>query len=182
MPVPVFTTGEVLTAANMNAVGLWKVAETTFTNSANPFINGCFSSSYQNYLVKVTVQSVGGGADVFYRLRSGTSTPETGAVYDRFGFYWLTSGVNFTNANQTAGYVTDATNVSSNTGAADLQFFRPNEAVVTTQNGHAWGANSGAVYFSSCRIETTTQYTGIELTTLSATNITGTMRVYGYRN
>lgn len=182
MSYPSFAAGDILNASDMNAVGLWKVAELSFTNTTNPFINGCFTSNFQNYLVKITAQSNGGNADVSYRLRSGTSTTDNGPNYDRFGFYWAGSAINFTAANQTSGYATDATSVGTNTGVADLTFFRPNEAVVTVQNTTAWGANSGYNYLFSTRIETTTQYTGIELLTGTAVTITGTMRVYGFRN
>lgn len=163
-----------------NPPGLEFIAETSFTASANPFINGCFSSSYQNYLVKVNV-TASASADVFYRFRSGVNTPETGNVYDRYGFYYAGSIVSMISANLVGAYATDAT--SGNTrGVADINLFSPNEAIHTMGTGHAWGGSSGAMYTISNRIETTTQYTGIELTTFAATTLTGTMRVYGYRN
>jgi hypothetical protein len=179
MPVPDFSPGEVLTAAAMDSIGLWKIGETSFTTAANPFINGCFSSDYQNYLVQVVAIS-STGADLYFRMRSGVNTPETGGVYDRYGFNWGTSGVNMVSANLVAAVISDIGTTSKAVG--NVNFYGPNEAVHTIVNSHSWGNNTGAVYFPTHRIETTTAYTGIELTTLTAATLTGTMRVYGYRN
>jgi len=181
MPVPDFSPGEVLTAAAMDSIGLWKIAETTFSATATAFINGCFSSNYQNYLVQFYGAS-SAGADLSWRFRSGTSTPETGLVYDRFGFYWGTSAVNLVAANNDRAAFGDITNVAPNKTGGKLEIYAPNEAVHTTVNSHTWGSNNGAVWFPSYRVETTTQYTGIEFFTNSGATITGTLRVYGYRN
>jgi hypothetical protein len=179
MPVPDFSPGEVLTAAAMDSIGLWKIAETSFTTAATPFINGCFSSDYQNYLVQVV--AVGSGtADLYFRMRSGVSTPETGLVYDRYGFNWIVSANNLVSPNLSAAFIAGVGTTSSLVGAITL--YRPNETVHTVTNSHSWSNSSGGVFFPTHRIETTTAYTGIELTTLSATTLTGTMRVYGYRN
>jgi hypothetical protein len=181
MPVPDFSPGEVLTAQAMDSVAMWKIAETSFTNAANPFINGCFSSDYQNYLVQVT--AIGSGtADLYFRMRSGVSTPETGGVYDRYGFSWITSGNNLVSANLVAAVISDIGSTANSNVAGSVTLYRPNETVHTVTNSHSWGNQSGGVFFPTHRIETTTAYTGIELTTLSATTLTGTMRVYGYRN
>ena len=181
MPVPDFSPGEVLTAAAMDSIGLWKIGETSFTNAANPCINGCFSSDYQNYLVQVV--SIGSGnGDLFFRMRSGVNTPETGFVYDRYGFSWGTSASNLVSPNLVAGLISDVGATANSRAVSSLTFYAPNEAAHTTTNSHGWGNNSGSVYLPTHRIETTTVYTGIELTTLSALTISGTMRVYGYRN
>jgi hypothetical protein len=181
MPVPDFSPGEIWTADAADSIGLWKIAETSFTNAANPFINGCFSSDYQNYLVQV-VATASGGADLYFRMRSGVNTPETGAVYDRFGFVWGTSATNLVLANLTAAVISDISSFAPANAVGSVTFYNPNLAVHTVTNSHSWGMSSGSVFFPSFRIETTTQYTGIELTTLSAVTLTGTMRVYGYRN
>jgi hypothetical protein len=180
MSYPDFVSGDVLNASDMNAVGLWKIAETTFTTSANPFINGCFSSTYENYVVKFMVEA-STPVNLSFRVRSGTSTPETGAVYDAFGFFF-SAGINSAVlANQTSGKLCDVTNVGGNRSAGTLDIFGPNTPRPTILNTQSWDSNSGGVYFPSFRIETNTAYTGIELVPSSGT-LTGTMRVYGYRN
>jgi len=185
MAIKTFTTGEVLTASDTNTylanAGLVFIAETSFTTTANPFINGCFSSTYQNYLVQVVALGSVASEPLYFRVRSGVSTPETGAVYDRYGFYWGTSGVDLVNANLVAAYMGDVGNAANSSTVGALTLYRPNQAAHTVINSQSWSNATGAVYFPTHRIETTTVYTGIELTTLGSSTLTGTMRVYGYR-
>jgi hypothetical protein len=185
MAIKTFTTGEVLTASDTNTylanAGLVFIAQTTFTTTANPFINGCFSSTYQNYLVQIATVGSVATEPLYYRMRSGTNTPETGSVYDRYGFYWSTSGVDLVNANLVAAYIGDVGNAANSNLVSALTFYRPNQAEHTVSNSQSWSNASGAVYFPTHRIETTTVYTGIEITTLGSSTLTGTMRVYGYR-
>ena len=78
MPVPVFTTGEVLTAANMNAIGLWKIASGTVSGTTYA-VNNCFSSNYTNY--RVLIQGLtGAGVGITMRLRVG-GVDNNSAVY-----------------------------------------------------------------------------------------------------
>jgi hypothetical protein len=181
MPVPDFSPGEIWTAGAADSIGLWKIAETTFSTTATPFINGCFSADYQHYLVKIFL-TASTPSNCFFRVRSGGSTPETGAVYDRYGFRWGTSAIDLVNPNNTAGILLDVGSTANHRSAVTMDIFGPNEANNTIVNTHSWDSNSGSVYFPSYRIETTTAYTGIELTSLAAGTFTGTMRVYGYRN
>jgi hypothetical protein len=177
---PDFTAGQILTAAQMNQLGSFKIAETTFTTTANPFINGCFTSDYQNYLVQVVVVGSAAG-DLFFRMRLGASTPESNLVYDRFGFSWGTSATNLVSANLSAGLISDVGDTANSRAVGSLSIYSPNETTHTTVNSQSWGNSTGTVFFPTHRIETTTAYTGIELTTLSATTLTGSMRVYGFR-
>lgn len=167
-------------AAWSAAAGLWLVGSTTFTTSTNPFINGCFSSTYQNYIVKVFVIA-STPVNLFVRMRSGVDTPEVGGVYDGFGFRFDVGITSLISANQTRQYLCDVTNAGGNRSAISMDIFGANQTVPTIINTHTWDSNTGAVYFPSSRIETNTAYTGIELVPSSG-NLTGTMRVYGYRN
>jgi hypothetical protein len=183
MTFPSFGAGEVLTATDMNAVGLWLIGSTTFSNTATPFINGCFSSEYQNYKVQIVTQA-SSPCDLYVRLRSGVNTPDTGAVYDRFGWY-LTGGGTFSNmfsSNTTAMGIIDVTNSGNNQTTLEMEIAAVNQAVPTIVRCRGWGSNSGGSYYPDFRVETNTQYTGIEFNSLSTPTFTGTMRVYGYRN
>jgi hypothetical protein len=180
MTFPVFSAGEVLRAQDMNAVGLWLVGSTTFATTATPFINGCFTSDYENYRVLVNVEA-STGTNLRFRVRSGTSTPESGLVYDRFGFSFVGSITNQIAANENAGFLGDITNVGGNRTVVSADVFNPNAARPTEVMPYTWGSNNGTVYLMTFRIETNTAYTGLELYTDSGT-LTGSMRVYGYRN
>jgi hypothetical protein len=181
MPVPDFSPGEVLTAAAMDSIGLWKVAETTFTASALPFINGCFSSNYENYLVLMNI-STSATTNVRFRFRFGTSTTETGSVYDRFGF--TQNGATITSGNSAgegAGYFLSTTSGATEMAPVFFEVFSPNKAVKTVVQPRAWNTASGASHFLVTRMDNTTQYTGIQIAPDSGT-LTGAMRVYGYRD
>jgi hypothetical protein len=180
MSFPSFSTGEVLTAADMNAVGLWLVGSTTFVTTATPFINGCFTSDYENYRVLINAEA-STATNLRFRMRSGTSTPETGAVYDRFGFSFVGSVTNQISSNENAGFLGDITNSGGNRTVVSADIFNANATRPTEVMPYTWGSNSGTVYLMTFRIETNTVYTGLELYTDSGT-LTGSMRVYGYRN
>ena len=54
---PVFSAGAVLTAAQMNAVGLWEIkTQTIGTGVASFEVTGAFSSDYDNY--KIVINSM----------------------------------------------------------------------------------------------------------------------------
>jgi hypothetical protein len=183
MPVPVFAVGEVLTAANMNQIGLWKIAETTFTTAANPFINGCFSSDYRNYMVKINCFASATPTNVVVRLRSGTNTVETASVYDRFGFEYAsgTAVISLVNSAQPGANLGQAF-TSTQRFVSQVDFYEPNVATATSFWARAWSSASGNLNFPSFRISNTTQYTGLELNITGGATITGSMVVYGYRN
>ena len=78
---PIFTAGQVLTAAQMNAVGQWVVTpKTTFTAVASVGASGVFTSDFDDYLlvVRATTSSTGSGG---FQLTLA-STPAT-SLYSR---------------------------------------------------------------------------------------------------
>jgi hypothetical protein len=182
MAIKTFTAGSVLTASDTNTflanAGLVYVGGTTFTTSANPFVNGCFTSVYQNYRIVISIAG-STSSSLRLRMRSGVSTPETTAVYDRWGFS-VNGGVvtNETVAAQTSlflgGYFT------AELTPYTMDMFSPNEARRTNTLPYSWNSATGATLFSTGRVSTNTVYTGIELI-CDAGTITGSMRIYGYR-
>jgi len=177
------TPGQILTSAyvnnNINS-GLVYIAETQFSASSTAFLNGCFTSAYQNYQVKILLGS-SVSTNLFFRFRSGTSTPETGAHYDRAGFSFTSSATSLLANNQTEGYIGDATTAANSRLAGTMEIFGPNEAKNTSVNCHNMDNLGNAIYLMSYRMDTTTQYTGIEFSSLGAGTVTGSVYVYGYR-
>jgi hypothetical protein len=79
MPVPDFSPGEVLTAAAMDSIGLWKIGGGTLSGTAVNF-EGVFTSNYNVYkMFFYNVRNTTGGAELGLRLLSGT-TPASGAA------------------------------------------------------------------------------------------------------
>lgn len=62
MPVPVFTSGEVLTAANMNKVGMWRIQSQTFTSQIQIDFLNVFTSNFMSYRIifdQITASAAG---------------------------------------------------------------------------------------------------------------------------
>ena len=179
MPVPVFSVGEVLTAANMNQVGLWLVATLSFTNDATPQIDNCFTQNFDNYLILFNNTSNSADTTILYKLVDGT-TPNTANNTTSTGFY-----LTFTNGNYNANFNAATTygfvgyGDQTNGGGFSLTLYNPNNAVNTY--GIADGAGNDFANRWYMRHATTTQYEGIEFSNATAATMTGTIRVYGYR-
>ena len=70
MPVPDFSPGEVLTAAAMDSIGLWKVAKGTATTGTLLSIANCFTADYDAYRVVLSDCRISGAVTVDVRLRN----------------------------------------------------------------------------------------------------------------
>lgn len=180
MTFPSFSSGEVLRAADMNAVGSWLITTVTLTGTSVNVAN-CFSADYQNYRIIFSGVTVTGAADVAWRLRAGATTA-TGANYDQ------------QNVSVNGGVVTGIADVSATTfrgclggttleSQAVLDICRPFVADTTTYSYISFGHYAGAYYFrSGGGLHTlTTSYDSINFLTLG-TAMTGTARIYGYRD
>ena len=183
MAVKTFTTGEVLTAADTNTYlnngGLVYVAQTVFSATNTPFINGCFDGTFDQYRIVLT-SGASVSTDVRVRLRYSTSTVETGAVYDRYGYYYSTVINGWNAANQTSAYAFDIFGGTTEQATATFDIFNPYTTKHTNISLDSWSDSSGYLYRALFRVETTTQYTGFQISADSGT-LTGQMQVYGYR-
>jgi hypothetical protein len=179
MSFPSFATGEVLTAADMNAVGLWLVATASNSNTTTLVIDNCFSSNFRNYRAVFT--STGGNAnvrDASVQYRVGTTPTTTG--------YINSSIVNTNTAGPTRVYgaatVAVFGQIASVTSSFVVDITNPNAPENTTSSSlfQAWGAlqsSNGTVQ----SVQTSSNaFTGMQITCTDA--FTGTVRVYGYRN
>ena len=184
MAIKTFTAGSVLTASDTNTflanAGLVYVNETIFSGSGTPFINGCFTSSYKNYRVIMNL-STSNSTNVRIRFRFGTNTPDVASVYDRYGFF-VAGGTltNSTSTGETSYYFVSTTAGTTDIASVAMDVFSPNAAEKTVVQSQSWNTNTGGLMFLNCRMNNTTQYTGIEITADAGT-LTGSMRVYGYR-
>jgi hypothetical protein len=74
MSFPSFASGEVLTAADMNAVGLWKIISTGTTSSGVLIVDGIFTTDYTNYRLVFSEITGSGATGLNLQWRSGGST------------------------------------------------------------------------------------------------------------
>ena len=180
MPVPDFSPGEVLTAAAMDSIGLWLISTTTVTSAASEILcANVFSSSYANY--RIVVENIDLTIAGGIRLQFRDATGNLAQGHDNAGYFVTmaaapASGV-YGNTNQASFQI--GFSDTGNTVALSADIYRPNingQTVVTS-----YGADSGSLNIVSARQTETKIITGFRLFGASG-NISGTVRVYGYRN
>lgn len=199
MGYPVFASGDILTAADMNAVGLWKittgtVATTggtatssnglfTFSGSTNLRINSVFSADYVNYLI---LAQVWGSATSFarWRLRTGNTDSDTN-VYTQAGLTTtsVAAGLTAYNQNAQAQWQPFAEYGTSEANGCVSQIIvqRPFQALRTGASAVVNNLDSAGVYNLSHVHTPATSYDGFTVIPNTG-SVSGTIRVYGYRN
>lgn len=181
---PTFTAGSVLTAAQMNFVGLWEITSVSLSGVTNN-VTSCFSSDFTNYLVKISAinNSTTTTRSVTVKLLSGT-TPTTDSTYTSNSLYQY--GVTTSGSSVVASTSYDLTSLSSNTGGSgfvEIEFFNPNLASPTSMSyrSHTYQSNITAwIYRTGSGIHnTSTSYTGFQING-TTDNLSGTVTVYGF--
>jgi hypothetical protein len=154
----------------------------TFTTASSISLNGCFSSAYQNYVIKFNLTAATGtNTDLLlYGRISGTNTT-VNYVSERIAQY--------------SGTITGTETATGRFGAVhsgyptfaqyDIEIKSPQLAQVTLWNSTGMIANSAGepnqIRITGYHYDATTQFDGITLYPASGT-FTGTVRVYGYKN
>jgi hypothetical protein len=195
MSFPSFASGEVLTAADMNAVGMWKVAGASFsgiTTGAPLDVNSVFSSDYTNYLLTFRASATVANAVVQLRMRT-VATQEAGAVYN-FGWngQWVSAGPvysegAFSTANPFAPETAFFSGVSAGNGyggTSRVEIYSPNATRATRITGQSYTDYTGTFYnvvlAGSGEVGTSTAYTGFRIYPVAGT-ISGEYTLYGYK-
>lgn len=184
---PVFSAGSVLTAGQINAVGLWKITPSSATNGT---VNSDGSVTVGNAVTSVTLNGVFSADFNNYKIiyAGGTCNTAT-AIQMRLG----ASAANYYSALSYIVYATSAEVNVSNANTADFeyvgeangQFNRvnidvcdPYSAKYTTISGQYVGNDVGGFCVGTHRVATS--YTSF-LLRVNTGNITGgTIEVYGY--
>jgi len=175
---PDFSSGAVLTAAQMNAVGLWLVkTQTVGTAVASVAVTGAFSTDYDNYKIVYSNGVTSATGELRVILGATTAGYSNALVYGAYAGGAATVVGNAAAANWNfMGY--------GSTGAVSMNFelYQPfltkNTFMSSTHiqfAGLVAGTNNGV-------LANTTSYTGFTITPASGTMTGGTIRVYGYRN
>ena len=177
MSYPVFASGDVLNASDMNGVGLWLVkTQTIGTGVSSVTVTGAFSADYDNYVITVTGGTASANGSV--RLQMNTSTGSTYSMAGTYGNYGINSGVTY-NPAATVRW-TDCLVGGATTYSGSVFLSSPFASRATT----GWtDATSQASFYKFSLIDTSTNSsTGFTFTPISGTLTGGTIRVYGYRN
>jgi hypothetical protein len=166
-------------AVTASASGLTLTAVETFSAVSSAAVNDCFSSTFNSYRV-VFLCTRSTTNQITFRLRVGV-TDDTSANYNyqiiRANDTTLTGKAD----NITSYTFNDATNASSMSAVFDIE--NPQIAVNTLAQGQSsqgMGASASASSVFWYRHSTTSQFTGLNFIPSTGT-ITGTCRVYGYK-
>jgi hypothetical protein len=172
---PDFVAGQILTAAQMSAVGTWLVkTQVVGSGVSSVAVTGAFSADYDNYLI--TYSNGSASADTHISMILGATT--SGYYSAISGNTWSNSASNSGGTGQSSftyafsGFATYGVN-----GAVLVQSpFLAKYSLMSSQFVASFGS-----YASSGMLQNTTSYTGFTLTPGSGTLTGGTIRVYGYR-
>jgi len=177
---PDFTTGQVLTAAQMNAVGLWLIKEQTIGSAVSSVtVTDAFSTDFDAYKVIVTGGVGSTGVLLYAQLGASTTAYVWSLAYMTFGTSTVAGGTsaagggpNFANA----GYAT------TNALDMNIELVNPSLAKYTFIQGQSWNWASGSAIGYSGAHRVATAYTDLVIGIGAGTMTGGTIRVYGYRN
>jgi hypothetical protein len=172
---PSFTAGSVLTAAQMNSVGLWLVKSQTIGSGVSSVsVTGAFSADYDAYRIVVNgVDCTSPDTVVLMTLGSTTS-----GYYGNLGYYKIGTGNGDLPISNGAHWYVGITDGETNT-CFSYDLFSPNQATRTAYYGGGWGYLS--TFTTAGMLANTTQYTAFTLTAAAGTMTGGTISVYGYR-
>lgn len=181
MSFPSFSAGEVLTAADMNAVGLWLVkTQTIGTGVSSVTVTNAFSATYDAYKIVVTgMRNATNDIEIGLQLNNATTV----------GYYGTYQYVNYTtnalglasNVNNARFNWIGAASTTNNVGALMCDVFNPFATCFTriiagpTTYQNITGTYTGIQ-------DGNLSHTGFTLTPGAGTLTGGTIRVYGYRN
>jgi hypothetical protein len=176
MTFPSFSSGEVLRAADMNAVGLWLVKSQTIGSGVTSVpVTGAFSADYDNYLITVAGGVASTSTVLNLQLGATTSGYQYQFNYGTFSGVPLATGGTSLTSIQYLGSA-DTTGLSASISVQSPYLAK--QTRVSAEGGRA-GTYSGNV---TGYVPNTTSYTGFTLLPDSGTITGGTIRVYGYRN
>lgn len=183
---PTFTAGAVLTAAQMNAVGLWLVGSTTATSGSTAQVLGCFSTDYDSYKIIVSDLRTVAAASFTMQLLQGST-----AVATNYG--WGVSRVDYAGALTGAGsgitplvssWASQVTNSTTSATSMIMEVQNPFLSQYTYAQWESTDNRGGSGYarvMGGGTQASTNSFTGIRFT-LTASSITNmNISVYGYR-
>lgn len=175
MGYPVFASGDVLNASDMNAVGLWLVkTQTVGSGVSSVTVTSAFSSTYDNYLVTYT-----GGTGIGTSLQLTIGNAATGYYYQLFYAQFAgTTVLANVGDNNTARFTFAGTaNTSTYLHANIFTPFLTVPTRVSTVYVDATVSGNGTGLLNN-----NNSYSSFTITPAAGTLTGGTIRVYGYRN
>ena len=173
------TSGTVITSAS---TGMVRITSGTVTASSTITVDGCFTSSYLNYIIYVNTAYTGSAdQDAYLQFRAGGST--NGGNY-AFNVNYINAGVNAGTASSNSGS-SGAIIIYDNMDSGsifngELQVFNPQTATKTTTQWSLYGED-GSNFKQMLGFGFQSQSTSFDgfIITMQSGTLTGTYDVYG---
>jgi hypothetical protein len=170
--------GNLVTPASVAGSGVTVAGgKVSFAAATNISANGCFTSTYDVYLIELEIDSASGSSDVNINMRlSGTD--------NIVNMKWGSQQVSYGTGAQTGTGAAAAGSIligraDTVGGASTATIYAPNLATRTKVT--ASSADNSVARSSSGFVNDSAQYDGFSISPTSG-NIAGTLRVYGYNN
>jgi hypothetical protein len=151
----------------------------TFSGVGSVSINGVFNSTYSNYRIVTRWSSSVNGNNLGLKMRSGT-TDTTGSDYYGNDFQMGLASSTLTGGNTNANTSLYCGQAETITFGHVMDIFNPFETTRTSVTGSTY-ANALWINFGG-QHALTNSYDGITFLNRSSGTLSGTIRVYGYKN
>lgn len=168
-----------------SAGGLTLINTTSFSAVATQSINNVFTSTYDNYLINVTISGSVNDNENTFRFRA-SGTDNTSANYQSTFCGAFNSAGNFNSQTGATSILGIPANGQTGTFSAwTIHVYRPNTTdawkQVTAVGGYKHSSVNTITRTINGYLNSSTQFDGFTFLAASG-NITGTLRVYGYNN
>jgi len=174
---PDFTAGQVLTAAQMNAVGLWLIKTQTIGNAVDTVtVSNAFSADFDNY--KIMISGGVGSTTLALHMTLGATT--TGYYYGGKLRTYAGTDVNLSGSNAAFFYGGEGNAQTLSLNVEVINPFLADQTLFSVTTGIA--RTDGYGLLVGGYLDNSTSYTAFTLTASTGTVTGGTIRVYGYRN
>ena len=175
MTFPVFASGDVLNASDMNAVGLWLVkSQTIGTAVSSVTVSDAFTSNYPNY--RIVVSNCVPSTTLSINITLGA----TATNYSWSGYY-VDPATGTLNANSSGGTTSWASFMPATTAGLNGFFDLIDPQLARPTKIFAANSRDGLTIDYQGLLKDTTAYTAFTLTTTTGTLTGGTVRVYGFK-
>lgn len=177
MGYPVFASGDVLNASDMNAVGGWLVkTQTVGAGVSSVTVTGAFSADYDNYRIIYT----GGTASTQTGLNLQLGSANSQYFFNLFYSLYTVPMIQILSYNGTSSFVYAGAMDSNQNPFASFDLYQP-FAAASTRIYSQWMQTDSSGFGAGVQKQNTS-YTAFTLTTQTGTITGGTIRVYGFRN
>ena len=195
MTYPNFNSGDILTATDMNALGMYKMTPTSVNNAtlsgatvipnsavSTVTINGVFTADYDNYIISASGVTASSGGGVLYGKLTSNSVPQTNGWYGNTFFISAGGAGSLSNAtvsNAATFEICCLTNTTNhkNAGVCNIQApFLSNQTRAQYNNADDYYFRLGAFHLSN-----TNSYDGVQILPSGGTISGGEISIFGFK-